>query len=375
MRALGYLMLTVALLWTAVPCSAADFEAQAGLDYRAWTSDAHESGAQFYLPVHLRSTIRQLSCDIVAGYASTTGDLAGDGDHSISGPLDTQLNLAYELPHAAGFDWLLGLDVNLPTGKTDEDPRDLKIMLDPDLVSVVSPGQGLNFNPFVNLARRWNAWTFGIGAGYAFQGKYDYSTDHRDYDPGDIFNAAAEAAYDWGNGWQTRLFGQYATFGTDTESGKDLLKRGDILLMGAGVQFQHDPYTLGLTLQAISRAKSEFRQSASTAISTEDHDSNGDEWLAKLNGQYSLSAATTVSAAVSYMDVEANEYDKSSAFFVGRRTKTDLALDLNHELSDRLSLQCGLEGFVMEDDPNWLHPNEDRTYHGWVISLTVNNRF
>ncbi len=375
MRTWGCLILTAWLLWAAIPCDAADFEVHTGLTYRAFRSDADESGDQVYMPLRLRGTIRRLSAEIVAGYAATGGELEGNGDRSISGILDTQLKLAYELPQTAGLDWLLGLDVNLPTGKTDEDPRNLKIMLDPDLVSIVSPGQGFNFNPFVNLARSWNAWTFGIGAGYAFQGEYDYSTDHPDYDPGDIFNLAAETIYDWGSGWQSRLFAQYATFGTDTESGEDLLKRGDILLAGTGAQFQRDAYTLALNLRAIFRDKSDFRQGDAVGIVTESRNSQGDEWLAHLSGYYNLSDTTTASVAVSYMYVEENDYESTSPFYVGKRTKAALAIGLSHEMNERLGLQAGLEGFIMEDDPNWLHPNEDRTYHGWTVSVSVSNRF
>jgi hypothetical protein len=375
MKAMRYWILTVVLLCVAVTCSAADFEAQTGLNYQAWSSDSDESGDQFYLPVYLRGTMRQLSWQILAGYAYSSGDLDDNGDRSISGLLDTQLNLAYDLPQIAGFDWLVGVDFNLPTGKTDEDPQDLEIMRDPDLSPIVSPGQGFNINPFVNLARRWDSWTFGIGAGYAFQGEYDYSTANRDYDPGDILNVAAETVYDWGSGWQTRLFGQYATFGTDTEGGQDLLERGDILLVGAGAQFQRQVYALGLTVQAILRDKSEYRKASAVGIGTESRNSYGDEWLAEISGQYHLSAKTIGSAALSGLFVEENEFEKSSVFYAGERTKAALTVGFLHELSDKMNLQTQVQGFIMDDDPNWLHPNEDRTYRGWAVSLDLTRRF
>jgi hypothetical protein len=325
--------------------------------------------------VYLRGTLDRFSVEMVAGYAATGAELEGNGDRSISGFLDTQLNLTYTLPQTLGVDWLFGVDTNLPTGQTGEDPRDLRVMLDPDLVSIVSPGKGLDFNPFVNLARRWQAWTFGLGSGYAFQGEYDYSSVDLDYDPGDILNFAAEILYDWQSGWQTRLFGQYATFGTDTMGGEDLLQRGDTLLMGAGVRFKRDTYALGLTAQAISREKSEYRLASGTGIGTEAHNSYGDEWMVDLDGQYHLSAATIASAVLSYVYVDANEYDEGSIYHVGQRTKTALALGLGHALNDWLHLQAGIEGFFMNDDPNWMHPGEDRSYKGWSVSLAATTRF
>lgn len=354
---------------------AMDIEARTDFRYQGWSSDADESGFQYYQPVYLRGTLDRFSMEMVAGYAATGAELEGNGDRSISGFLDTQLNLAYTLPQTLGVDWLFGVDTNLPTGQTGEDPRDLRVMLDPDLVSIVSPGKGLDFNPFVNLARRWQAWTFGVGSGYAFQGEYDYSSVDRDYDPGDILNFAAEILYDWQSGWQTRLFGQYATFGTDTMGGEDLLQRGDTLLMGAGVRFKQESYAIGLTLKAISREKSEYRLASGTGIGTEARNSYGDEWLADLDAQYHFSAATIASATLSYVYVEANEYEESSIYHVGQRTKAALGLGLGHALNDWLHLQAGIEGFLMNDDPNWMHPGDDRSYKGWSVSLAATTRF
>jgi hypothetical protein len=381
MRAFVYSMLTIILLGTAVPCSAEDFEAQMGFRYRAWSSNADESGYQIHLPVHLRGAFERLSWGVVAGYASTSGELAptvaepGGVDASISGILDTQVNLAYLLPNLAGFDWLIGMDVNVPTGRTNRNPQDLKMMIDSDLVWIVSPGQGLNFNPFINLGRRWHAWTFGLGMGYAFQGEYDYSTDHPDYDPGDLFTTALEIRRDWESGWQARLFGQYATFGADTLGGQDLLQRGDVLLAGAGLRLRRETYGLFLTLQAITREKSKYRHGADPGISTESRNSYGNEWMADLGGHYRLGQATTAGATVSYLHVEANDYDRLSDYHIGQRNKAALALDVRHELNKRLRLKAGIEGFIMEDDPNWRHPAEDRTYRGWSLTLSAATRF
>lgn len=375
MRAFCCLLLAVALVSPAVPGRAADFEAETAFRYQAWSSDADEDGYQAYVPLYLRGTLDRFRWELVAGYAATGADLEGLGDRSISGFLDTELNLSYVLAHTLGLDWLFGVDTNLPTGQTGEDPRDLRVMLDPDLVSIVSPGRGLDFNPFVNAARRWGGWTFGAGMGYAIQGEYDYSSVDQDYDPGDIWNFAAEILYDWQSGWQARLFGQYAIFDTDTLAGEDLLQRGDTLLAGAGVRYKQEAYELGLTVRSITRQKSDYRLTSGAGIGTEPHNGYGNEWLADLDARYHLSAATTVSATVAYMYVAENDYDPSSIYYVGQRTKSSLGLGLGHELNDWLHLQAALAGFLMEDDPNWIHPGQERSYDGWSVSLAATTRF
>lgn len=375
MRALCCLLLAVAWLGPTTPCNAADMEAETAFRYQAWTSDADEEGYQAYVPAYLRGSLDQFRWEVVAGYADTGAELEGNGERSISGFLDTQLNLSYVLPRTLGLDWLFGVDTNLPTGQTGEDPRDLKVMLDPDLVSIVTPGRGLDFNPFVNVARRWQGWTFGAGAGYAFQGEYDYSSVDLDYDPGDILNFAAEILYAWQSGWQTRLFGQYALFDTDTLAGQELLERGDTVLIGAGLRYKQEAYSLGLTARAITREKSDYRLTSGAGIGTEPHNGYGDEWLADLDAHYRISAATSASATLSYFYVEANDYDEGSLYHVGQRTKAALSLGLGHELNDWLHLQAGLAGFLMDDDPNWMHPSDERSYRGWSVSLAATTRF
>lgn len=375
MRILSLLVLITALFCPVVPAVAADFEARTDFRYQGWTSDADESGYQFYWPVYLRSALDRWRVELVAGYAATGGKLSGNGDRSISGLLDSQLNVAYTLPKTLGMDWLIGVDTNLPTGQTGEDSLDLKIMLDSDLVTIVSPGKGLDFNPFVNLARRLEAWTLGLGLGYAFQGEYDYSATDLDYDPGDIFNVATEILYDWQGGWQARLFGQYATFGTDTLAGEDLVKRGDTWLAGAGFRFDREVYVLGLSLQTINRDKSQYRSTTGTGIVAESQNSYGAEWHVTLDGQYRFSEATSVTAKLSYVNMAANGYASDSLYYVGQRIKTALSLGVGHALNDRVQLQAGLEGFLMDDDPNWLHPGEARTYRGWAVSVAAVTRF
>ncbi|MDA8139725.1 MAG: hypothetical protein M0036_13835 [Desulfobacteraceae bacterium] len=375
MRSLFFLLLTAVLLCTVVPAMAAEIEARTDFRYQGWTSDADENGSQFYWPIYVSDKLNQWRLELVAGYASTSGKMEGSGEHSISGLLDTKLDVAYAMPHTLGVDWLIGVDTNLPTGQTGKEPADLKVMLDPDLVHIVSPGEGWNVNPFVNLARSWQQWTLGFGAGYAFQGKYDYSSVEKDYDPGDIMNLAAEAVYKPASGWQTRLFGQYAIYGTDTLAGQDLLKRGNSLLVGAGVRYEQSAYGLGLTLKAISRDKNQYQQTSGIGVVTEANNSYGNEWMADLDGQYHLSKATTASAVLSYVNVEANGYETSSIYYVGQRTKTSLGLGLEHALTKQLNLKAGLEGFLMDDGSNYLHPGENRRYQGWAVSVAAITRF
>jgi hypothetical protein len=331
-----YAWLTAFLL---VPFSvnAAEFHATTGFSYQSWSSDEDESGSQLLIPISMDGLQERFSWHVNAGYASTKGDLANGSEGSVNGFLDSQVGAAYTLENAGGADWLAGIDFNLPTGKTGLNENDLRAMIDPDLVSVISPGQGFNVNPYLSVARTWDPWTVGLGVGYAFQGKYDYSDQSENYDPGDIFNAALEIKYAVSSVWNLQLRGQYATFTADKLDGDDLLQKGDILLIGATVQ--------------------------------------GEEWVSQIQGQYTLSPKTKFIAGLSYLYLAANDYESSSAYYMGRREKVTLSLGAVQELSKTLNLECNLAGFNMKDDPNWLHPDEDRTYQGWSVTAAVTKSF
>lgn len=357
-----------------MPAFAADISVQTGLSYQSWTSDEDESGSQLYVPVRFNSEHERLSWNLTAGYASTSGELAGASDRSISGMLDTQAGVTYLLPDWGGIDWLVGLDLNLPTGQTGKDERDVRIMIDPDLVNIVSPGQGFNINPTLSLARRWERWSVGLGLGYAFQGQYDYSDQTREYDPGDIFSAAAQVGCDFAQVWKWSLQAQYLTIGMDQAEGQDLLQKGDTWLAGTALRRSDKTWDLGLSVRGLFRGKAKIRD-AGGALATEARNSQGDEWAATLNGRYQWRPGTGFTAELSYLYLTENGYESSSTFYMGERRKISLALGWLQQLGETLDLRCTLGGFSMDDDPNWLHPDGNRLYQGWSLAAYLAKRF
>ena len=353
---------------------AADITVQTGISYQSWTSDEDESGSQLYIPIQFNSDHERLSWNLAAGYAATSGELAGASDRSISGMLDTQAGVTYLVPDLGGIDWLVGLDLNLPTGQTGKDERDVRLMIDPDLVDIVSPGQGFNANPTLSLARRWDQWTVGLGLGYAYQGKYDYSEQTRDYDPGDIFSAAAQVDYDFAQAWKWSLQAQYLTMGMDQAEDEDLLQKGDTWTAGTTLRRSDRTWELGLSVQGIFRGKAKVKN-ASGALATEARNSQGDEWLATLDGRYQWRPRTGFTAELAYLYLAENGYEIGSAYYMGERRKISLDLGWLQQLGDTLDLRCTLGGFSMDDDTNWLHPDGNRLYQGWSLAAYLAKRF
>ncbi|MBR9980380.1 MAG: transporter, partial [Desulfatitalea sp.] len=332
-------------------------------------------GSQWHVPIYLDGRAGRFSGHLTTGYASTRGDLDGDSSRSLSGLLDTQIGGAYLLPGWIGWDWMVGVDMNLPTGRTGRDEREIRIMIDPDLVDIVSPGQGFNVNPYIGAARQWRQWVLGLGMGYAFQGSYDYSDQTRDYDPGDILSLAGQLTYLFTDAWRLNVQGQYAAVGTDQVNGNDLMQRGDSWLLKAAVLRATEQWDMALSVQTILRGKARISDAGGGGISTEARNSQGQEWIVDLLGGYRISPRTGINGGFQFLYLRSNDYDASSPLFMGRRQKYTLSLGMTQQLTDALELGVGLKGFIMDDDPNWLHPNQDREYKGWSATAAITHRF
>jgi hypothetical protein len=374
MKTIFLVWLATVLLLCPITATAAEYSAQTGLTYQSWTSDEDEKGSQLFLPIQMDSTRNDFYWYAKTGYASTNGDLDSDSEQSISGALDSQVGLTYSLPRWAGFDWLVGLDLNLPSGQTGQDERKVRIMIDPDLVSIISPGQGLNINPTLSMGRQWGPWMAGLGLGYALQGEYDFSDQTRNYDPGDILNVAGQMNYAFSDTWTLNLIAQYVTIGTDRVDGTDLLQKGDTWLLGATVNRSGATWDLALSVQNLIRSKARVKD-PSGSLATESKDSQGNEWLVDLNGRYKLRPRTAVTAGLQYLHLAENGYARSSAFYMGSRQKVSLSMGVQQQLSGTLDLQFGLGGFLMDDNANWLHPNDDRRYQGWSLTTFLSKHF
>ncbi len=366
--------ITAGLLLCPMTAVAADISLQTGFSYQSWSSDEDETGHQLYIPIQIQSDYKRLAWEVKTGYAATNGDLANDSEQSISGLLDTQAGAAYLLPAWGGMDWLVGLDLNLPTGRTGRDERKVRVMIDPDLVPIVSPGQGFNVNPTLSAARQWDRWTMGVGVGYAFQGEYDYSEQTRKYDPGDIFSIAAQADYAFAQEWALSLQAQYLTTGTDRVQGEDLLQKGDTWLLGTALKRIEDRWNLELAVQGLFRGKAKVLDTGGS-LATESRDSQGDEWIVDLRGGYQWRPRTGFNAGLQYLYLTENGYESTSAYYMGSRRKISLSLGWLQQLSDTFDLQCALGGFVMDDEPSWLHPDGDRLYKGWSVTAAVTRNF
>ncbi|OEU84529.1 MAG: hypothetical protein BA873_08365 [Desulfobulbaceae bacterium C00003063] len=376
MKKLILFISVVTILFGGGITSAVDIEVRTGLNYDWWESDSDDQGEQFFIPIQIDAQYEDFSCRVLTAYTYTSLDPSGGQDQSLSNIVDTKVNLSYKILEKFPVDILFGLDLNLPTGRTDLEEKELYLIMDPDLISITSLGEGFNINPIVTLAREWDKWVAGMGLGYMWRGEYDYSSNYKDYDPGDIFNLCAEVAYDFSPEWRSRLFGDYAQYGKGEVDNTDFYQEGDFFSVGLGVHHYQSTWDAGLTIKGIFRDKSEIQPyQGATSISTEDKNSHGDEWHADLSGRYFLDDKTTLNSALEFLWIDKNGYSSDSDFYIGKRNKISLGFGIVRLLRTYLEAELNVKGFYLDEDENWYHPDDDRDYKGFSIGAKLTSRF
>ena len=388
--------------------SAADIKAETGFYFDWWKDDAHRRGQQAYIPISLEGQFKEFSIKVLTGEAYTQLDPLGSSSRSLTHLLDTKVNLSYEILGKLPVDLLIGLDFNLPTGKSDLKTKDQVLMMDPDLVSITKFGEGFNINPTLSLAKEWGKLVTGVGVGYVWRGEYHFTTKlleiwdeftfttqryyARDYDPGDIFNVNAEVRYDVLTNGQARLFGNYVWYGIDKLKNKNFYQEGDLLLLGLGFQYNQKKWDAGFTFRSIFRNKSKIKQDLgnvwaypesewyvrglSQPIHTEDQNSHGDEWVADLSIRYFWDEKTTIKSFLQGLYITKNDYPSNSSRFIGRREKGSLGLGISRIFLPYLKGELFVKGFLMHDEERFLPEFlGERDYRGYSVGLQLTGRF
>ena len=365
-------ILTLIFICAPTHCLATEMQIQPGATFDWWKDNHNASASQLTFPLQFTGTMDNLSFRLITAFTSTSLS-TGSKDISMSGLLDTKIGATYRLSDKLPFELLLGLDFNLPTGKTKLTSDETRLVMDPDLLPINSYGEGFNVNPTITIAKGWNNWTFALGLGYLWRGSYDFSTELKDYQPGIIFNTVAEARYYYQAKSYAKIFTGYTIYGTDTANGKDLLEEGDVFQIGVSVVHAINSglkLTAGLReimrggVKDYSKSKAEQNQNAY----------NGDETIIDLGGSYALDSKTTLTVPLQLRFMADN--GNSGDSHVGAKQKFSLGAGVTREITPILFADFTLKGYYKHDDPTRIPETYDaRTFTGVGIAASLTGTF
>jgi hypothetical protein len=360
--------------------SAAEIRMQTGLNFDWWSDSKDNNAKQLYVPLTVTGQLNDFSFKLLTAHVDTHLDRSGVGGSSLDHLLDTKLNLSYAIIDKLPVDVLIGLDFNLPTGKTNLKQSQLALILDPDLISINNYGEGFDVNPTITFAKEWGNWVAGASFGYLWRGSYDFSSEINitDYQPGAIYNVNAELRYFFSPAMYARFFGGHAWYGPDTVRGSDFFQEGDFSQFGLGLYYnQEKKWDAGVTFRGILRDKSRF-QVTPGALVTESNDRQGDEWIADLAARYLPDEKIALRSFIQGRYFTKNEYPNTpSSPFVGKREKLSFGVGVTRAICANFEAGLDVRGFVKHDDEsNFPLLNKSaRDFQGFSATLTLAGSF
>jgi hypothetical protein len=346
----------------------------AGAMFNYWQSDKSDKGMQAAVPISAQASYRDFSCSILNAFVYTDVNPNNAPEASLTGFLDTKLNVSYELRDRIPLDLFFGVGFNLPTGKTDLSNNQLVLVADPDLMPITVFGEGFNVNPYLTASKQFDKLVLGVGAGYYYRGKYNFSETTRDYKPGDIITASLEAGYDITDSLQASIFGEYAYTGTDTVDGNDYYKEGDLYVIGLGAGYSQPSWQLYVNLDGLIRSKSKFLTEAQN-LEPAAYDNHGIEFDASVAYKYFLNDLTALGTGVEFDYIGKNSYPSDSPYYIGNRTKVALNGGIERTFMENLKGKAALSLFTINEERDWEHPEDSITYYGGTLGASVSYTF
>ena len=365
---------------------AAGLEAQTGVSFDWWSDGRGSHASQIFTPVHVEGKFSDLSVRFLTAYGQTQLNTAGAGSVGLGHMLDSKLGGTYQITGKLPVDVMFGLDLNLPTGKTNLTAKEVTLIMDPNLVSVNNFGEGFNVNPTLSVAKTWHDWSAALGLGYLWRGPYDFSSDLNltDYQPGAVYTATAEGRYTISPQMYCRLFGGYSFYGKDTTHGVDMFQEGDVGIFGMGVYYQKPKqWDTSLTFKGVVRGKVENAVTnpdgtLSGALALESGNYHRDEYAVDLLGRYFLDAKTTISVPLQYKKLTSNSYSAGdpSNLAVGDADKVSFGVGVTRTICTALTAEINLKGFYMHGDAVRLDaPIVSSDYTGFNGNIALVGKF
>ena len=368
-------VLLFCLLFSAENVYALDSAAlNTGAMFNYWQSDKSDKGTQTAIPISAEASYRDFSCSILNAFVYTNVTPYNEPVASITGFLDTKLNVSYELQDRIPLDLLFGLGFNIPTGKTNLSNNQLVLVADPDLMPITDFGEGFNVNPYISASKQFDKLVLGIGAGYYYRGKYNFSETTRDFKLGDIITASLEAGYDITDSIQASLFGEYAYTGTDTVDGDDYYKEGDLYVIGLGAGYAQPSWKLDVNLTGLIRNKSKFLTD-SQILEPAAYNNHGIEYDAGVTYKYFLNEKTALGTGVEFDYVGKNDYPSDSPYYIGNRTIFALNGGIDRTFMDNLKGNASLRLYTINEEPDMEHPDNSISYYGGTLTASISYTF
>ncbi len=328
------------------------------------TSDLDSDGSQSVAYSQLAYDTDNWGVLLGTAYAATSYTTENrEGRFDVYTLADTSLSTYYR-KRRGPFLFRGGIDLILPTGKSDFASNDLKKIFSDDvgedLIALHRYGAGLNIRPHAMATLEHGDTSFGAGINYEFTGAYDPTTDidNDTYDPGDNMTLVASVIQKFNSESLLMLTGKYTTFGHDTLGGREIFKYGDIWRMEGRYLWRHSDHlrgTIGLIYETADKSDSVGTNDLLVA-ETGNRNNNIVELFADAAWRYT--ARLTLTAIAGYKQVMANGYNDGDDLYDAGRTATYIEPGLRWNMAEDYSVSAQIRYKRVSDRKDAFSPSD-----------------
>ena len=267
---------------------------------------------------------------------------------------------------------MIGVDVNLPTGKEQLSATEeyAEAGRKNDLFEVDNFGDGLNIGLNLGLVKEVAGVSLSVNGAYLVKGGFDPTRDFADDDlePGE--QTLVVALLKWRlQPWLTLDASvAHSWFTPDTRNGIDVFQEGNTLVSGGSLRIRRKALDVAAGLQYTLQDNNKRR--AVEDLERETENSNGDEFFGKLDITYTLSPRLMLRVL-------------GNAKFYGESKRRDALKDLPYaakrvryaagpgvvwSVNNRVTVDFLAKYFTMTQEKQ-IDPEHDISYHGLNLAL------
>ena len=323
--------------------------ASARFVYQSWTIENDLTGeesdlTQWYFPVYgFIPVAENLEIHVSSATAGSTSDSSGS-ETSITGLNDTRVSMLRSFLEDR---LMLGVGLNLPTGKAtlDPDQSGLGRLLTEEFLNVPSKtyGEGFGFNLETAYAEQVGKFTLGVGAAYLINASYSPVDDVDSYNPGNKFTIG-------GNVICPHRFGSVYTYlrhnvyGTSSQGDIDVYKVGGITEFALGSTFDYEQFEINGGIRAI------FRQTDSRYVSGSivkfEHINYGSDFRFYSNLGYRLENIGTTLILLDYKRVGSNGFDVNDDEYEGKSNLFGIGVGFTKQATEQIDLSANIRTYT-----------------------------
>ncbi len=357
----------------------AEFSFSIGMQYDSFVDDRspRSNGAEVSIPVELTYEREDVFIGFQSAYGYASVDPGFESSSNLSSITDSLLSVSFLIPNAPLF-FILGLDVNLPTGSEQlhSNEKIAEAGENNDLFNIDNFGDGMNIGLHLGIIKEMPDLRWGLYGGYTLHGEFDPSHDvpTDDFDPGDETLLMTTLRWQTSPWMIVDTMLAYSHVSEDKIDDQKVFQEGDKFVLGGSMYVQYELLGIALSLQNTMQAKND--ELVLNTLETETENSNRMVLLGELELSYEYSPQLTLQGygEFRYYEESKRKNPLNGQPFEGKRTRYALGPGFSYIVDQHLACHGLAKYFVLHQKRD-IMLDEDVTFQGVNLGIGMTYTF